>query len=156
MNSPTITGTEGTKARECLLCETPLEPHAPRASCRLCHSRRTLTLSTCRVRVESDVARHWVCVCTLVCARLCVVAAVVWVSSAGSYSFCGRGLRVLTLSDPGRLSAWAAFLLAQTDTWAGRSARWRKEEKTATLRTQTCSVNVHCCVRVLRVRHRCT
>ena len=25
-------------------------------------------------------------------------------------SFCGRGLRVLTLSDPGRLSAWAALI----------------------------------------------
>ena len=45
-----------------------------------------------------------------VCARLSVVAAVVWVSSAVVwFFFCGRELRVLTLSDPGRLSARAAL-----------------------------------------------
>ena len=44
------------------------------------------------------------CVHACVCAQRSCPSRQLW-----SYSFCGRGLRVLTLSDPGRLSARAAL-----------------------------------------------
>ena len=48
--------------------------------------------------------RHWVCVHACVWSQQSCGSRLLW-----SYSFCGRGLRVLTLSDPGRLSARAAL-----------------------------------------------
>ena len=62
-------------------------------------------LCSCAARATQVHARHWVCV------HACVGSQ----PSCGSRllcadSFCGRGLRVLTLSNPGQLSARAALI----------------------------------------------
>ena len=48
--------------------------------------------------------RHWECVHARVCTQQSCGSRLLW-----SVSFCGRGLHVLTLSNPGRLSARATL-----------------------------------------------
>ena len=74
-----------------------------------------------------------------------------YLSVCSAVSFLRNGsLRVVAIPDPERLSARATLHSRSGTPQAGRSGRWRKAEKSTTLRSHTCSVKVHCRVCALR------